>query len=500
MKKLLFSSFLILSFSITIDAQDYKVHPNAIACIVVKNNPNNPNEKGTKICYRKHQIVFWRTDQTFSSPPAPGTHLINGCACQNALELWEGEGAAELIPDGGEVKDPPTGKTIGFAFKNILAEDDYLKREPPSSMTITDRFPQPTSPSKEVKVVIVDSGVNADYSTLMPHLPISAWFTDRIFPTPLCDKTGVAESIYGMNVIDTRFEITGTDPPHVQEKFLYFEPRDMDGHGTFINGIVAGTAAREIHSTPVETFEYLQNNLPNIALRQLNVKFAKSRTEDCALFDGLCGIHYGINKGAKVINVSWRVNSKDNKGAINFFTPTLKKLYESNVLLVAGAGNDTLDLDLRDSVKAWPAALSNPRISAYSGNVITVGAWEIKKNSPVDSRLDISKGNIAYFSNYGESIVNIYAPGIDILGIGLDNGNKAVVGQGTSYAAPFITRIAGLLMGAYSEKKPSDIKKMIIDNAISKDKITVTSHSGIVRELKNVKILDYTKLLGSDSH
>jgi subtilisin family serine protease len=319
-------------------------------------------------------------------------------------------------------------------------------------------------------------------SILRHHLPQVTLSDIALGKYSLCGDFYKEEGYKGMNIIDkslidSTWYISGRRRfRHV--KSPYFEPLDMDGHGTFINAIVAGMAQRETSS---DVYEPLQTDPLNIALKQINVKSAKSRDESAYLFDGLCGIHYAIEKDAKVINVSWRALATE-KSIRNFFMPTLELLYEKNILLVAAAGNDRMDLNL--TMKAWPAALSDPVIAGkYSDNIITVGAWDIKKDTITD------------FSNYGESIVNIYAPGINIINHGLE---KIGFGQGTSYAAPFITRIAGILIGIDTSKKTAgEIKSLIIKNARLIEQVKVKNYEGDTRQLYDVRVLDYKKTISS---
>jgi cell wall-associated protease len=327
-----------------------------------------------------------------------------------------------------------------------------------------------------VKIATVDSGVDTTINDLKSHLGLTFTDDSKHF---LCDaRKGLREGRYGMNTLDAfqYFDNGG----NLRTNDNYFEPVDIDGHGTFINSIIAGMAHHQIGNPQVD--ESLQTDPKNIALRQINVKFTQTRDGSCYLFDGLCGVHYAINKEAKVINVSWRAEGEDNM--VRLFEPMLKALFKNNVLLVAGVGNDQKDLNLAQ--KSWPASLSNPNFNKlHSSNVISVGAWDTKTDM------------ITKFSNYGESEVDIYAPGIDLEAIGLLKGIPTeVIGYGTSYATPFITRIAGILMGMYPKSKPEEIKEMIIENARLINSIPVISRDLQRRNLKKVRVLNYKLDLG----
>jgi hypothetical protein len=443
--------FMMLIFNNNVSAQPIPISLiNQDTCIIVSNPFTRDTRAGTRICYRKNQIIFLRTKGSENPNFPPEAHKISTCPCQESIEVWEGPFG--LIPEGAEVKDR-NGRPIGYSFKNILVDDLRSSLVKSNAPKIENKFPQPISPTKEIKIVIVDTGVEFDSSIIKNHL------TKMVSPNKICDKPDTKEGTFGMNNIDL------LSIPN------YYEPKDKDGHGTFINSILAGMA-KDLKGNSI------QNDPLNIALKQINVKFAESRTKNCYLFDGLCGIHYGINKGAKIINVSWRANS--DTSIYKLFKSVLESLYANDVLLVCGAGNDEKDLNLK--LKSWPAVLSDSTISGkYSGNVITVGAWNIVNNK------------ISKFSDFGESTVNIYAPGESIVSIGFYNNKflNPVIGQGTSYAAPFISRIAGILRGKYEDLTAAQTKGMIIKNAILKPSFTVgTIHP---RTLYNANVLDYNK-------
>jgi hypothetical protein len=71
MKKLLFVCSLV--FVISVSAQKQVGPPPYIykpdTCIVVKKNSKDIKEKGTTICYRKNQIIFWRVRSGIWPPP-----------------------------------------------------------------------------------------------------------------------------------------------------------------------------------------------------------------------------------------------------------------------------------------------------------------------------------------------------------------------------------------------------------------------------------------------
>jgi subtilisin family serine protease len=385
-----------------------------------------------------------------------GYKLKDTCACSQQIELYEAP--TNVIPETTDVRSSGGGGTNGTGngvptiIRNYIVQDTLraitirgLGRDTPvfiQDTLIGTRYPQPpnTATTQEVIIAIVDSGVDEFSMAALERgaNPLSARLYRDYSGVKFCG-TNVSESSYGMNILKAM--ISGSDP------LVSSNPIDEDGHGTFINGVIAGVA------TPYGDFIGASRN---VRFKQLNVKFLKNRNTAGDLFTALCGVHYALGKEAKVINASWRsltVTGGDETNIKEFFLPTLEAIKNKNVLLVTGSGNDAYNLDL--TTKAWPACFSKD--INYGNNVITVGAWN----------RDSTK--IAFFSNFG-SYVDVYAPGADIFSIGLDDSTqeRAIMkGQGTSYSTPYVVRTAAILIGTLPAGTPmGQIKERIIATTI----------------------------------
>ncbi len=119
------------------------------------------------------------------------------------------------------------------------------------------------------------------------------------------------------------------------------------------------------------------------------------------------------------------------------------------MLFVAAAGNNGQDLD-NVSRPSIPASFDLP-------NILSVAAVD-------------NTGQLASFSNYGETSVDVAAPGVDIASTFPDyDGNDAGYYwlSGTSMAAPHVSAIAALV-GSQAPTlldTPTDLKKRILDTA-----------------------------------
>ncbi len=160
------------------------------------------------------------------------------------------------------------------------------------------------------------------------------------------------------------------------------------GHGTMVAGVIRLAA-------------------PTAKIMPLKVFDGNGQADTSAI---VRAIYYAVANGAGVINMSFSISefSAEAMRAINYAT-------EQGVTCVAAAGNQASDL------LVYPAAL---------GNVLGVAATD---NS--DQR--------SAFSNYGDDLVSLAAPGEAI--ITLYPGGGYAAGWGTSFSAPLVAGAAALL-------------------------------------------------------
>jgi subtilisin family serine protease len=115
-----------------------------------------------------------------------------------------------------------------------------------------------------------------------------------------------------------------------------------------------------------------------------------------------------------------------------------------NTLFVFAAGNDGSDNDV------MPTSPTNIK----SDNVVSVAAtYDVQFLAP--------------FSNYGMKMVDVAAPGM-LIDSAIPVGRRLQV-SGTSQAAPFVAKVAGLIKDANPSLKPADIKKILIGTVDMKE-------------------------------
>lgn len=359
---------------------------------------------------------------------------VASCPCPGNFELWRYAGNKDIrgIDDtpnnGGEVVVDPkkkAGSIGGLELNYVIIADEPLN----ATTVADDAIPKDpvrssaTCETRPVRIAIVDSGVD----TLNANLRNYHWIPIGSVAPP-CNKRS-AKTRYGVNIHGKRGQ---------------WEPVDDNGHGSHINGIITGVAPNG-------------GDGMNVPLEILNVKVLKADNTS-TLFDAMCGLYYALDQGAEIINVSW--GFKDTIAPTTLFEPFLQQALAQNVLIVAGLGNDSMNVD--DKLKFWPACFAK----TYP-NVISVGA------------LDTVGTNLASFSNWsssgdymsvaasGQKIISAFPSYLHQTNVSFTNGLAMM--SGTSMATPFVTRTAAVLLGLAKARNqpipPDRIKRLIMQRS-----------------------------------
>ena len=157
------------------------------------------------------------------------------------------------------------------------------------------------------------------------------------------------------------------------------------------------------------------------------------------------GIRYAVNNGAKIINMSFGKSLSPDKKMID---DAVKYALDKDVLLLQAAGNSKRNINAFDN-------FPNPKYlftDSIATNWVTVGAVDCN-------------GNIATFSNYGDAVVDIFAPGVAIYST-IPFTNKYMSWDGTSMASPVVCGVAALLRSYFPALSAVQIKKIIELSAV----------------------------------
>lgn len=201
---------------------------------------------------------------------------------------------------------------------------------------------------------------------------------------------------------------------------------DLDGHGTMVAGIVGAQG----------------NNGAGVVgvcwnVRLVSLEVGSTEPQLAAL---VAAINYAESIDLPIINISAGIAN----AASSTPFPSLETAIQNyNGLVVCSAGNDSMDNDIYAS---YPAC-------SPQANIISVGASD-------------QDDLCWYASNYGENSVDIYAPGAAIYSCYptalIASGYR--LDSGTSFAAPYVTGVAALLLSMHPELSTAELKQIVLDS------------------------------------
>src|SRR6185503_3131460 len=197
------------------------------------------------------------------------------------------------------------------------------------------------------------------------------------------------------------------------------DPADQNGHGTHVAGTIAADRGNGIGVAGIA-----DNAAKVMPIRVLDANGAG------AVSNVIQAYSYAFQHGAKVVNLSLGStdSSRAEHDAIAAF-PTM--------LFVAAAGNGGADGvgDDNDATGTYPCAYLLP-------NVLCVAASD-------------NRDQLAPFSNFGATSVDLAAPGVSIASTWPGGGYSW--SSGTSMATPHVSGAAALLWSAAPNAQPMDI-------------------------------------------
>jgi cell wall-associated protease len=158
-------------------------------------------------------------------------------------------------------------------------------------------------------------------------------------------------------------------------------------------------------------------------------------------------IHYAVDNGAKIINMSFGKKLSPHKEWVD---EAFKYAAAKDVLLVQAAGNDNQDVDAKPE---FPNDTFADGSATDADNVICVGA----------SSAVLGDHLAANFTNYGKKNVDVFAPGVKVTSIDMDAEFNTA--DGTSFSSPITVGIAALVLEYYPELSARQLKQVILASA-----------------------------------
>ncbi len=288
--------------------------------------------------------------------------------------------------------------------------------------------------SNNIIVAVIDTGVDYTHEDLVANM----WRNPKEIPDNQIDDdhNGFVDDIVGWDFLDNDnkpFDLAAKD---LGELLNGGNP----GHGTHCSGNVAARGDNGIGTSGVAPHAQI------MALRFIG--------HDGTTANAIKAIHYAVDNGAKVLSNSWGSDGEDPADAADnqALRDSIKYAADHNVLFVAAAGNSSMNNDTSEK-RGYPASYDND-------NIISVAAVD-------------SANNLASFSDYGATSVDIAAPGVKVFSttVGSQYSDSVIplLGanwDGTSMACPHVAGAAALYWSAHPEKTYAQVKQAIMASAV----------------------------------
>lgn len=275
--------------------------------------------------------------------------------------------------------DPESSKLWGMDNQGQVI--DGVAGKPNADIDLPEALAQATIQT-QVVVGIVDTGVDYNH----PDLRDNMWKN----PGEIAgnnrddDGNGFIDDVYGFNFVNN----TGN-------------PMDDNAHGTH----VAGTIAASLNNSQGVA------GIASGAAKLMALKFLDANGSG-TYANAIRALNYATMMSGRGVNLKVLNNSWGGYGNVPALEDAVNTTNVAGMLFVAAAGNETNDND--GEFKAIPASYT-------ANNIISVAAT---------NNLD----QLASFSNYGATTVDLAAPGVGILST--TPGNRYQSFNGTSMAAP----------------------------------------------------------------
>lgn len=255
--------------------------------------------------------------------------------------------------------------------------------------------------SSSVVVAVIDSGVDYNHPDLAANM---WWNSSEIAGNSLDDdRNGFVDDIYGYDFIN-------------QDN----NPMDDRGHGTHVAGTIGAVGNNNLGVVGVS---------PNVRLMALK---SLGSNGSGPTSNAIRAIDYATRMGADIINASFGGGGYDQA-----LSDAISQANSAGVLFVAAAGNKGINTDISPH---YPSSYNLPNILSVAATTHT--------------------DQLASFSNYGISSVDLGAPGENIWST--LPGNQYGSFRGTSMAAPHVAGAAALLLAQSPNLTVSQLKDILM--------------------------------------
>lgn len=282
--------------------------------------------------------------------------------------------------------------------------------------------------SSNVYVGIIDTGIQWNHPDLI----------DNMWTNPFDPVDGIDNDGNGYTDDTQGWDFARND------NSIFDNPSD-DSHGTHVAGTIGGTGG---NSTGVAGVNW------DVTMIPLRIFYPFSMNQTIKAYDYLTDLK--VRHGLDVVasNNSWR-----GYGYSALLHAAINRGAKADILMVGAAANDSIN---NDTNPAYPASYNtlNNAVDPSTGNIVETAATY---DGVISVAAIDSNGNMAGFSNFGITSVDIGAPGVGITSTWPTNSYNSI--NGTSMAAPHVAGAAALYKSVHATATAKDIRSALLQGA-----------------------------------
>jgi hypothetical protein len=291
---------------------------------------------------------------------------------------------------------------------------------------------------KGVIIAVIDDGVYLNHEDLRSRLWVNK--NEILGNGKDDDKNGYIDDVYGYNFVLKNGDMATNG-----------------AHGTAVAGIISS----QNNGAGISGIAQESIIMPLIVTSEQGVSYTK---------DVISAIHYAVNNGADVLNISLG-NANGSAAYTTAYDSAIAYAYAHNAVIVASAGNE--DEESKTHGQDLNFLPASPVCNEKGANMILgVGA------------INSSTGEYETWSAFGSNCVDVYAPGTDILTASVPKytGSYYARAEGTSFSTPMVSAAVALIKDEEPSLSNAEIIKRIIDSG---DQIFVKGERARVLNIQN---------------
>jgi subtilisin family serine protease len=342
--------------------------------------------------------------------------LPQGLSVREAVEIYEDSPDVEYAEPDFLLRPAATPNDPGYDRLWGLNNEGQTGGIPDADVDAPEAWSTTTGDRNNV-VAVIDTGTDISHLDLRNNIWINP--DEKSGNLRDDDRNGYVDDVNGWDFFNDDNSV--------------YDPADGDEHGTHVSGTIAAEGNNGLGVVGI-----------NWRAKVMPLKFIGPDTGSAS--DAVAAINYAIAENVKISNNSW-----GGGGYSQALRDAIARADAAGHLFVASAGNGGSDDvgDDNDASPSYPASYDNP-------NIVSVAATKR------DTRL-------ASFSNFGETTVDVGAPGVGILST--LPGNRYGTYSGTSMASPHVAGIAALIRSRDPGLDDAGLKSRILQYSESKESL-----------------------------